>query len=138
MRGPVRYRIRRIEAMAGAKFGCAGGTLVALPLGLVVGWLARVLVGLARYTMEGWQQVPLDLGLAQVPLDVVALLRLSDWLAQARFWDDAPVLVIGGATLMAIALVGSVGSLLGWIGAGVYNALAAFSGGLAIDLEEIE
>ena len=134
----ARYRVRRIEALAGAKFGCAGGALAALPVGLIAGWLVRLAVGVARQTLESWQQVPLDLGLTQVPLDVVTLLRLNAWLAQVRFWDEAPLLVIAGMVLIAIGLSGSFGSILGWAGAWVYNAIAAVSGGLAIDLEATE
>lgn len=132
----ARYRVRRVEILPGVKFGCAGGLLAALPLGLLSGGLARLVVSAVRHMLEGWQSVPFDLGpLGQASLDVVTLLHLNDWLARARVLDDAPWLVIGVALLVAMALLGSIGSLLGGTGAFVYNSVAAVSGGLGIELE---
>jgi hypothetical protein len=136
MSQPARYHIRKVGVVACAKFGCAGGVLAALPFGLLVGLLVRVTIALARQTLEGWQRLPLDLGLTQTSLDVVALLRLDITLARLRLLDDAAWLVVVGVTLVTLALLGTLGGSLGGIGALVYNAVAALSGGLAIDLDE--
>jgi len=112
--------------------------MAALPFGLAAGLIARVALSATRYTMESWQSIPIDLGLAQASLNVVSLLELNNWLNSVRFFDEAPLLVIGGVTLIVMALVGSFGSMLGGIGALVYNSVASFSGGLAIDLEALD
>lgn len=139
MSKPARYRIRRVEILAGARFGCAAGALVALPFGLAGGIMVRVVVGIARNILESWQAVPINLGaLGQPSLDMVALLNLNEWLTRARFLDNAPVMVIAGVLLLTVAFVGAWGSLLGVAGAFVYNTIAALSGGLAIDLEAVE
>ncbi len=138
MNKPAHYRIRRFEAMTSAKFGCTGGALTALPFGLIGGWFLRLVLGAARHLMEGWQQAPLDLGVTQTSLDVVTLLKLNEWLARVRFLDEAWWLVICGVTLTAMVLLGSIGGLLGILGAWVYNIVAAFSGGLSIDVERLE
>lgn len=139
MSKPARYCIRRVEIGAGARFGCAAGALAALPFGLIGGIMVRVLVGIVRSILEGWQAVPLNLGaLGQPSLDMVALLNLNEWLARARFLDSAPVMVFASILLLTVAFVGAWGSLLGIVGAFVYNTIAALSGGLTIDLEAVE
>jgi hypothetical protein len=133
----ARYRVRRIAILPGAKFGCTGGILTALPVGLVCGWLTRLFISAVRYTLEGWQRVPLDMGaLGQGSLNVVTLLRMNEWLARVRLLDQAPLLVIFAVTCGLILLLGSFGGLLGGVGALVYNSVAAFSGGLDIELED--
>lgn len=133
----ARYRVRRIAILPGAKFGCAGGVLAALPFGLVSGWLTHLLISAVRYTLEGWQRVSLDIGaLGQASLNVVTLLHMNEWLARVRFLDQAPLLVFLVVMFGLILLLGSFGGLLGGMGAFVYNSVAAFSGGLSIELED--
>ncbi len=139
MNKPMRYRIRRLEVLAGARFGCAAGALLALPGGLLTGGLLCLIVSGVRRLLEGWQHVPLDMGvLGQFSLDVVTLLHLNEWLAGARFFDQSPGLVIGGVLLAAMLFLGSLGSFLGVAGALLYNSIAAFSGGLMVDVESVE
>ena len=53
MSRPARYHIRKVGVVACAKFGCAGGALVAVPFGLLV--CAPALVHF--YHKLGWQTV---------------------------------------------------------------------------------
>jgi hypothetical protein len=123
--------------MASAQFGCAGGALAACPFGLIAGWLTSILINATRGLLESWQRVPVDMGVLGQPwLNVVTLLHLSDWLSRLRFLDSVPWLVTVGVTTAAIVFLGVFGASLAGIGAWLYNSVSAFSGGLAIDLEE--
>jgi hypothetical protein len=132
------YKIRKINLLPLAKFGCLlGGLGMVLPgLGCATG--SVTVVAALRALLNTWQTAQVDLlgGLAPLEFDFVKLLGLET--AQTVFvqLDDQRLIlalllflicIFGGGLLAAIIIL-----LLGW----GYNVLAALTGGLEVELQE--
>jgi hypothetical protein len=133
---PQRYKVRRINLFPLAKFGCLLGGLSMFVPGLVCAVGGLQLVAALQNLLEKWQTSEIDLGVAPVELDFVSLLGLETVLAFLTRLDDQRLIltlliilisVIGGGLLVAVSIL-----LL----AGVYNVLAALTGGLEVELHE--
>jgi hypothetical protein len=131
-----RYRIRKINLLPLAKFGCLLGGLAMFVPGVfcVVGSLK--IVAVLQDLLEKWQTSTLDMGLVPLELDFIKLLSLESTLAFLTRLDDQRLLltlliilvsVMGGGLLAALTIL-----LLG----GIYNVLAALTGGLEVELQE--
>jgi hypothetical protein len=133
---PQRYKVRRINLFPLAKFGCLLGGLSMFVPGLVCAVGGLQIVAALQDLLEKWQTSEIDLGVAPVELDFVSLLGLETVLAILTRLDDQRLIltlliilisVIGGGLLVAVSIL-----LL----AGVYNVLAALTGGLEVELHE--
>lgn len=130
------FRVRRIGLISSAKFGFVTGAVTAAPAGIVLALVIRVIVGGLRRLLEGWQRATVDAGvLGQVPVDMVHVLGLGDVLATVRQLDELSLLTVAVVFLVVIVVVGALAAMTtsGW--AAAYNAMAALSGGLMVELE---
>jgi len=132
----IRYSIRRISIFPAFKFGCLVGGVIMMPPGLLLGLLARALIGILRAWLEAWDAWTLDLaGRTIANLDWLEVLELADFLRQLQTLDDQGWLLVL-ALALAVALAGGLlAGLLATLGAVAYNIVAAVSGGLAVSAE---
>jgi hypothetical protein len=131
-----RYKIRKINLLPLAKFGCLLGGLALFIPALVCSVGSLRIVAVLRNLLEKWQTSELNTGLIPVEVDFVKLLGLEMMLAFLTRLDDQRLVltllivlvsVIGGGLLVAAGIL-----LLG----GIYNVLAALTGGLEVELQE--
>ncbi len=129
----TRYAIRNIHLFSAFRFGCLIGGVLMLPIGLLLGLLARALVGVVRRWLEAWEALSLDLaGRTLVDVDFLNLLKLSDFLRELRVLDEQGWLLALALALGMAVVGGLLLGLLAIFGAAVYNILAAISGGLVV------
>jgi hypothetical protein len=134
----LRYKVRKINLLPLAKFGCLLGGLGMLLPGLGCAAGSVTVIAALRALLDTWQTAQMDLlgGLAPLEFDFIKLLGLET--AQAMFiqLDDQRLIlalllllisIFGGGLLAAITIL-----LLGW----GYNVLAALTGGLEVELQE--
>ncbi len=132
-----RYRIRRISLSSTLKFGLALGLLATLLPACLCGFLTASLIGMLRGFVEGMAQAKFNILGQSIPLNLVELLRLGAFLESLRSLE-----ALGWLLALALAIVMGLGAALFvaltalLIGAG-YNLLAAVSGGLAVDMDEL-
>jgi hypothetical protein len=133
----ARYRIRRLGLGSLSKFGCVLGAVVYFVPSLLVGCAGLLALTGVRSLLESWQQVELRLLGQPIPIDVISLLDLEGALRQVQLLDglSVPLLIafVAGGCGMGSLLFLIVGDLAGW----VYNLVAAFSGGLEIEVGEV-
>jgi hypothetical protein len=132
----TRYSIRRVSVGSLSRFGCLLGVLVSFVPSLVLGCGGLLMVGGLRRLLEGWQQAQVQILGQPIPIDVIALLHLESLLRGAR-WADS---LSWGLFFLFVALGSGLGGLLfllvGDLAGWVYNLVAAFSGGLEVELTE--
>ena len=129
-------RIRRIGLISSAKFGFVTGAVTAMPVGIVAALVARVVIGWLRHLLEGWQRATIDGGLlGQVPVDVIRLLGLGQALGAVRRLDELPAIIVAAVFVCVVVLAGALGAATAGWWAMAYNAIAALSGGLTVELE---
>jgi len=132
-----RYRVRRISVISLRKFGCLLGALVGCLPSLIVGCIGMLLVGGLRQLLESWQGASIHILGQEIPIDVISLLNLGPLLHTVQEIDGLSwallilFVTLGSASGALVLLV--MGNLLGW----VYNFIAAFSGGLEVELREL-
>ncbi|MDH4207451.1 MAG: hypothetical protein OEV76_01100 [Anaerolineae bacterium] len=133
----ARYRIRRVGLGSLSKLGCVLGAVIYLLPSLLVGSGGLLAVRGVRRLLESWQQVELRLLGQPIPIDVVSLLHLEGVLRQVQLLDGLSVLLLIAFVAAGCGIGGLlfliVGDLAGW----VYNLVAAFSGGLEVELGEV-
>ncbi|MBN1993155.1 MAG: hypothetical protein JW953_10660 [Anaerolineae bacterium] len=133
-----RYKVRKINLLPLAKFGCLLGGLAMVTPGLFCAVGSVQIVTVLRELLEKWQTTVLDLlgGLAPVEMDFTKLLGLESVLAvlirldEQRFLLALLIILIGvilGGLLVAVGIL-----LAGW----VYNIVATLTGGLEVELQE--
>ncbi len=131
----ARYAIRRVGLSSALKFGLALGLLATCLPACLCALLAVQAVGLLRGLLEGLAQAKLSLLGQNIPLNLVELLRLNALLESLRSLD-----ALGWLLALSLAMILSLGATLFaaftvWlIGLG-YNALAAVSGGIVVDVD---
>jgi hypothetical protein len=142
----VRYQICRISPRSALRVGCALGWLVALPLALIVAWLAVRLVERVSDTLRGLKEAEVRLpsfelpvvgqvDLGSVPVDVASPLGLDSAAQSASDLAAQLPLVFAGVTLVTMlagAAVFALGLLLFSLG---YNLIARAGAGLEVELE---
>jgi hypothetical protein len=130
------FHLRRIGLASAAKFGFVTGAVTAAPVGIVLAYVIRAIIGWLHRTMEGWQNISIDVGvLGKVPVNLIQLLKLGDALATVRKLDELPLIVVAAVFVGVILISGLVSAgLTGWQ-AVFYNSMAALSGGLEVKLE---
>lgn len=129
-------RIRRVGLISSAKFGFVTGAVTAMPVGIVAALVARVVIGWLRHLLEGWQRATIDGGLlGQLPVDVIRLLGLGQALGTVRRLDELPVVIVAAVFVCVVVLAGVLGAATASWWAVAYNAIAALSGGLTVELE---
>lgn len=134
----AKYAIRRISLGSTLKFGFALGLLLSLGPSLLCGLAGSWLVSTAHQVMAGWRDVRLVVLGQPVRFDLIDLLHLGDMLENLRFLDQndwlfALLLIVTACCVTALALGLSANLLtLG------YNALAWLTGGLVIELRELD
>ncbi|MBN1219526.1 MAG: hypothetical protein JXM69_11395 [Anaerolineae bacterium] len=135
---PHRYKVRKINLMPLAKFGCLLGGLAMVAPGLICAVASVQIVLVLRTFLEKWQTTVLELlgGIAPVELDFIKLLGLEAILAFLTRLDDQRfglvLLIILIGVIGGGLLVGTTILLLGW----GYNVLAILTGGLEVELQE--
>ena len=135
----TRYAIRRIFLFPAFKFGCLVGGVIALPPGLLLGLLARALIGILRAWLEAWDAWSLDLaGRTIANLDWLEVFELADFLRGLQALDDQGWLLVLALALAAALAGGLLAGLLATLGAAAYNIVAAVSGGLAVSAEVLD
>ena len=131
-----RYKIRKINLFPLAKFGCLLGGLAMFVPGVFCAVGSLQVVAALQDLLEKWQTSELNTGLVPVEVDFVKLLGLETALAFLTRLDDQRlaltlliilISVMGGGLLVAAGIL-----LLG----GIYNVLAALTGGLEVELQE--
>jgi hypothetical protein len=131
-----RYKVRKINLLPLAKFGCLLGGLTMFVPGLVCAVGGLQIVAALQNLLEKWQTSELDTGIAPLELDFVKLLGLETTLTLLSRLDEQRLVltllivlisVMGGGLLAAVTIL-----LLG----GTYNMLAALTGGLEVELQE--
>jgi len=133
-----RYAVRRISLGSSLKFGFILGLLVSLGPGLLCGLAGSWAVSTTHQVLAGWRELRLEVLGQPVRFDLVELLNLSGVLEQLRFLDQhdwllALLLIVITCCTTALALGLSANLLtLG------YNALAWLTGGLVIELRELD
>ncbi len=134
----AKYAVRRISLGSSLKFGFVLGVLLSLLPSLWCGLAGSWLVSTAHQVMAGWRDVRLEILGQPVRLDLIDLLRLGDVLENLRFLDQndwlfALILIVAACCATALALGLSANLLtLG------YNILAWLTGGLVIELRELD
>jgi hypothetical protein len=134
----AKYAVRRISLGSTLKFGFILGLLLSLAPGLLCGLAGSWLVSTAYQIMAGWRDVRLELLGQPLRFDLIDLLNLGGLLENLRFLDQndwlfALLLIVVACCVTALALGLSANLLtLG------YNALAWLTGGLVIELRELD
>ncbi len=135
----MNLRVRRIGLGSAAKFGFVTGMVTATPVGLIVAWIVRIIVGELRRLLEGWQHATIDLGLlGKAQVDLIPLLKLSDALATLRKLDELPLLVVAAIWLLVVVAAGVFTAVTDGWQAYAYNSMAALSGGLEVQVESAD
>lgn len=134
----AKYAVRRISLGSTLKFGFVLGLVVSLVPSLLCGLGGSWLVSAAHRLMEGWRDVRLEILGQPVRFDLIDLLSLEGVLEQLRFLDQndwlfALLLVL--VTCCVAALVLGLSANLLTLG---YNALAWLTGGLIVELHELD
>lgn len=127
------FTIRRLHFAPALKFGCLLGPIITTLPSLLFAVLARVWIGTFRDWLEATTIIELP-GLLP-DLNLINLLNLGDLLARFQALDEAGFLLIIGLTF-GFSLFGALFIALAsaaWVG--LYNALAAATGGLAFTAE---
>lgn len=134
----IQYTIRRIHLFPAFRFGCLVGGLVLILPGLLLGLLARGVVGLLRQWLEGWQSWSANLPLGSLPeINFLDLLNLAELLRNLRILDDNGWLLVLTVILATAILGGLLVSLLTLFGAAGYNLLAGLGGGLVVSADAL-
>lgn len=130
-------RVRHIGYGPLAQFGCLLGALGWLIPGLLLGLGISFSVGAARRWLDGIQEFNINLlGRDIATLNLVQTLGLAAAQGRLQALDAAGPLTILGVTF-SVALVGGLLAMLIILLLGVaYNALAATTGGIELDLDE--
>jgi len=134
----TKYAIRRISLGSTLKFGFVLGLLLSLFPSLLCGLAGAWGVSTAHRVMAGWRDVRLEILGQPVRFDLIDLLNLGELLGQLRFLDQndwlfALILVL--VVCCAAALVVGLSANLLTLG---YNALAWLTGGLIVELRELD
>jgi hypothetical protein len=133
---PTAYRVRRIGLGPLSRFGCVLGGLASILPSLMVGWGGMLIVGSIRRLLESWEGAGIHFLGQEIRIDVVSLLHLEPVLRSVQQIDSLSgalvLLLVFAATLLGGLVFLAMGSALGW----VYNAIAAVSGGLEVELSE--
>ncbi len=134
----MRYSVRHIAPLSALLYGLLLGAVAWLLPGLALGWLTREAV----VRLQGWLSglrfvlpIPLTEG---IPIDLAALLQLSD--AQAQLTSLA---ARGGALVLAVMLATVAAGMLltglsAMVGALLYNLLAGLFGGVEVRLDALD
>lgn len=130
-------RVRHIAYGPLAQFGCLLGAVGWVIPGLLLGLGVSSLVGAARRWLDGIQDFNLSLlGREIARVNLVQALGLTMAQGRLQALDAAGPLTILGVTF-SVALVGGLLAMLIILLLGVvYNALAATTGGIELDLDE--
>lgn len=130
-------RVRHVAYGPLAQFGCLLGAVGWVIPGLLLGLGVSSLVGIARRWLDSVQQFNLNLlGRDIARVDLVQTLGLAAAQGRLQALDAAGPLTILGVTF-SVALVGGLLAMLIILLLGVvYNALAATTGGIELDLDE--
>ncbi len=134
----MNYTIRRVSLRSALRVGLALGWVVALvpavPSALLATAALEALAGLLA-SVQPYEVSFLGQQVASIdPIDIAGLRPLAEWsagladLGGALFWLLLALITLGGALLV---LVGTVLACL------LYNLLAAVSGGLQVQLEQV-
>jgi hypothetical protein len=131
-----RYVIQRLGIASAAKFGLALGLLGSLLPGCLLALLTRQAVVVARQALEAAAQGRISVLGQNLPLNLVELARLGPALESLRSLDAlgwvlpavlaVAWIVIGGLAIAATVLLLAIG----------FNAVAAMSGGLEVQMSE--
>ena len=136
--GSTRYRIKRVGLGSLSRFGCALGAVVSFVPSLLLGCAGMVLLGGLLRLMESWERAEIRLLGQTIPIDVIALLNLESILRGLRMLDSLSWALLLLSVILASGLGGLlflvVGDLAGWI----YNLVAGISGGLEVQLTEVD
>jgi len=134
----AKYAVRRISLGSTLKFGFVLGALLSLAPSLLCGLSGSWLVSTVYRVMAGWSDVRLEVLGQPVRFDLIDLLSLEGLLEQLRFLDQNDWLFALLLVLMACcvtALVLGLSTNLLTLG---YNALAWLTGGLIVELRELD
>jgi hypothetical protein len=134
----TRYRIRRVGLGSLSRFGCVLGAVVSFVPGLLLGCGGMVVLGGLLRLLESWERAEIRLLGQAIPIDVIALLNLESILRGLRMLDSLSWALLFLLVALASGLGGLlflvVGDLAGWI----YNLVAGISGGLEVQLTEVD
>ena len=133
----MRYAIRRISLRSALKFG------------LLLGWLAALLPALGLAALVLWALQGVDAALGQVQtyeisllgqsvatIDTLGLLGLSDEAGRVDALAGAGWGLFGSLALLFTLVGGAIAAVSSMLICLCYNFLAAWSGGIAVELRE--
>lgn len=130
------YRVRSVGLASAAKFGLALGVLASLLPACLCGLVAARAVAAARQLLEGATQARLSILGQSVPVNLVEIARLGPALESLRALDALGISLALAAGLAALALASAITAVTVVLVAAAYNALAALTGGLRLELQQ--
>ncbi len=128
------YAIRHVALLAAFRFGFVIGLTSLFIPGLLIGVLAALAANGLKNWLESWQVVD-GFGLNIRLLELLELTDFVAWLTDIVDWGwRFPLLVALGVMVIGGLFTG----LTTLLSAATYNFLAALSGGLVVELEEVD
>ncbi|MBN1657942.1 MAG: hypothetical protein JXA93_06045 [Anaerolineae bacterium] len=134
----MRVAIQRVVLPSLGRMGCLLGLVAAFVPSLLCGLLSLGLVWIVHRWLESWQDFTISiLGREVATIDFVRLLELEGLLDVLRAVTGASGLVLVLAILGLALATGLLLALITMLVGLSYNALAATTGGVVVEIEEI-
>lgn len=127
------YAIRHVSLFSAFRFGFVIGLTSLFIPGLLIGVLAALVANGLKTWLESWQIIN-GLGLNIRLLELVKLTSFVAWLDDIVGWGWRFALLVA---LGVMAIGGLSTGLTSVLSAATYNFIAALSGGLVVELEEV-
>ncbi len=128
------YAIRHVALLSAFRFGFVIGLTSLFMPGLLIGVLAALAASGLKTWLGSWQ----ELGVLNLQISLIELLKLTAFVAWLDWIVDwgwlFPLLVAIGVMVIGGLSTG----LTSLLSAATYNFLAALSGGLVVELEEVD
>jgi hypothetical protein len=133
-----RQRISRVGLRSLGKFGCVLGALVSWLPSLLTALLGLLLVGGLRRLLESWQGAGFRILGQEISIDVISLLNLAPLLHAVQQMDDLSWTLVVLLVVVGSLLAGLIFLLMAYVLGGVYNLIARLTGGLEVELREVD
>lgn len=133
-----RQSISRLGLRSLGKFGCVLGALVSWLPSLLTALLGLLLVRGLRRLLESWQGAGFRILGQEISIDVISLLNLSPVLHAVQQMDDLSWTLVVLLVAVNSLLAGLIFLLMAYVLGGVYNLIARLTGGLEVELREVD
>ncbi len=133
-----RQRISRVGLSSLGKFGCVLGAPVSWLPSLLTALFGLLLVRGLRRLLESWQGAGFRILGQEISIDVISLLNLSPVLHAVQQMDDLSWTLVVLLVVVNSLLAGLIFLLMAYVLGGVYNLIARLTGGLEVELREVD